>query len=63
MQAAAFVVEPEFQGNGQETNEEVVERWENVLLNLLPDAKEKRVVTQCREGREVYRKGILYGKE
>ena len=44
MQATAFVVEPKFQGNGQETDKEVVEGWKNVLLKLVPNSLQRRVV-------------------
>ena len=44
MQVAAFVIDLEFRGNGQETDEEVVDGWGKVLGKLVLDVEQMRTV-------------------
>ena len=44
MHAAAFVLDPEFQGTGQERDKEVSDGWDLILTRLVPDAVVRRAV-------------------
>lgn len=44
MHAAAYVLDPEFQGCGQEADDEVMDGWETVLSRQVRDADKRRLV-------------------
>lgn len=44
LHAAAFMVDPEFQGSGQESDREVSDGWRHILDRLVPDAGIRRKV-------------------
>ena len=46
LEAVAFVVDPEFQGKGQETDAEVVQGWEDILRRLVPNGDDRRRVRE-----------------